>query len=391
MDARWASTRKPSSGVVTLLGATGAQATQRRTPRTASSPDPVPPITVLEALLAGGADPSASGALVAAIRSAPEAHARRLIAAGADPNAESHGTRPLHAAFQRGLDDLAAVLVRAGADPVAADAAGTTLEAVYGPDGGDVRPIAVRWTGDGPLVLDLGLVLGHASFAGLPHALRLASWVQAGLAGLHGGARVSGEPIAVDGAPIGPTRRRVRWTLEGASSAFVRWMLGSLLYAPAGVDRPARVVSLAADGGPPGPSLVSADEVRQVARDPSSTFVAGPTPIPIAVADGPPEVRIVPVGSAGEAAGLLEARAQVWMDHVLQWQVGFGSWTPAFAAEVREGAVRLAFVAHGGAKWAPTEPWRLPATRASLEQIVAAIHADVPLVSASIALPPSAA
>lgn len=357
---------------------------------------PLPPVALVDRLIDAGADPSdpVHPPLVAAVEAASGAHVARLLARGADPRVGRGGTTALHEAFVRGRDALAGALIRAGADRSALDARELWLDEIYGPDGEDLRPLEVRWAG-GPLTLTLRLaVTNPADLRVLRTGLSLDAWRRFGAAGLMGGATVSGEPLSLQGASAGFTTRTVTWGLGAASADFVRLLLASIRHEPAAADpdrgapRPVRVVGLRAEGAEPGPTRVTADEVR-AAADPSALFRRTTAPVPLSDDGGPPGVRLVAAGRADEVARRLDEGLRAVLDQAATWPwTGLGAFSTRAPKVGAGGAVEVRWDDLTGAKGAPSAwPWPREASLAAIEQVIAAIHADLPLVRASGSLP----
>lgn len=366
----------------------------------ASTPEPVPPIGILERLLAAGAEVATKvPILVHAIEHAPDDYVHRLIAAGADPNATAVYLQrtALHAAFERCRDGLAPALIAAGADRTLTDERGIHLDEVYGPAGEDVRPLEVRWA-DVPdqqltVRVRLAVVNPYHTETLVRPSFRFETWQNAGAAGLVGGARVSGTSVDLAGAK-GICERRMVLDLEGASPTFVRWLLVSLLseatgvFTGAGMDPIVRVIGLWAEGSAPGATSISRDDVRAGLHAPWELFRGVDLPFPVTEGDAPGiEVQPVAPPTVAQVAAI-EAALRAWDGTRGSWQsdgpVGWMlDWMPATTGEW----VGLRLIDVAGSRKAPS-PWSYRAgPREALTEVLAAIHAEIPLAGARVTFP----
>lgn len=371
-----------------------------------SPPDPVPPIGILDRLLAAGAQVTTKVPLLPyALENAPDEHVARLIAAGADPNAPSAylGRTALHVAFELRRDGLVPALVTAGADRKRADERGIRLDEVFGTAGEDVAPLEVRWAPAGRQRLTVRLrlaVVNPQQAATHPwKAFRADTWERAGTAGLVGGAQVSGTSVDFAGV-AGICERTLVLDLEGASNDFVRWILCALLlegHSPAAagglaLGAPARVIGLWAEGSAEGVSLIAPADVRATLAAPWGLFRGfggAPLPFPVSVGETP-GIELMPVAPpTPEQVSVLERALRTWNETRPYWHARrLGGWPLDWGpASVVEGRVALRLLDLDGNRKAPS-PWPYEeGPREALLEVLRTLHREVPLAGAEITFP----
>jgi ankyrin repeat protein len=277
--------------------------------------------------------PPATTPLMWAVQDGRAAHVERLLARGADVNAVGRARQTaLHLAFERGHDAIAKQLVAHGAERSLRDDTKLALDAVYGPDGDDVRACTIEYApSDRSQRLDVALDLCVLRPAHLMMFQRpdfdAARWAELVDAGVAGGDRFAPEtsramvlaPLELSGIKKpGVYSRGFALEISGVAPEFVRAMADALLrtftvFTGAGHLAAVRVVAIHIRG--------SRTPHERVPDNSALRAFAGARPFRLRVERGDASTVLVrPRRAAGAAQRQLIAR------HVAAWLAMQGTW-----------------------------------------------------------------